>query len=144
MTHWVKIPEARQHYLIDLEQVTAFVCSKNGRLTLWLPDSRMPMVLTRGGNLGTYDRILTYAHALPKPNTMTPWFKLDYDRSIYIINLAKISSFCYGPGQKITFWLPDAGLPIVLTHHSNPASYTTLCQFIEQQTGERLEDGGEV
>ncbi len=139
MAHWVKIPEIRQQYLIDLEQVTAFVCSKNGRLTLWLPESRLPMVLTRGGNLGTYDRILTYAYALPNPNTMTPWFKLDYERSVYIINLTKISSFCHGPGQKITFWLPDAGLPIVLTHHSNPDSYAALCQFIAQQTGQVLE-----
>lgn len=143
VAQWVKISDARQVYLIDLEQITAFVCSRNGRLTLWLPNNTMPLILTREGNANIYAHIFAYATALPTQDPMTAWFKLDYDRSTYIIDLSKISSFCYGPGRKITFWLPDAGLPIVLTHHSNPDSYATLCEFIETQTGQKL-DGREV
>ncbi|MEA5420754.1 hypothetical protein VB712_16095 [Spirulina sp. CCNP1310] len=135
MADWVKIPEHRQIYLVDLEQITAFIHGRNGRLSFWLPNSAIPIVLTQASNPDTYARIAAYTEHLLNTTEPQQWFNLDYDRSTYVVNLARVSSFCYGPGRKVTFWLPDAGLPVILTPQSNGPDYQAVCDFVEGYTG---------
>jgi len=131
---WVKIPEHRQIYLVDLEQITAFIHGRNGRLSFWLPNSAIPIVLTQASNPDTYARIAAYTEHLLNTSEPQQWFKLNYDRSTYVVDLARGGSFCYGPGRKVTFWLPDAGLPVILTPQSNGPDYQAVCDSVKVHT----------
>ncbi|MDB9313063.1 hypothetical protein PN462_08110 [Spirulina sp. CS-785/01] len=138
MAHWVKIQYERQEYIVDLDQVSAFACSPNGRVTFWLPDSSIPIILTRQGNGDDYDKVLNFVHSLKSSSLLGYWIHLCYDRSEYWVDLNRISSFCYTPNSKLTFWLPDASIPIILTKQGDPESYSKLRDFIIRKTGQKI------
>lgn len=135
MAYWVKVKYERNLYIVDLDCVSAFVCASNGRITFWLPDSTTSIVITKLANPDDYQKLLDYTDKIVESSLVGSWVKIFYDRNDYIINLNRISSFCYSYNDKITFWLPDSTLPIILTKQANFKDYKKIVNFIKNKTG---------
>ncbi|WP_414582209.1 hypothetical protein [Scytonema sp. PCC 10023] len=137
MAYWVKIHYERNEYVVNFERVTAFCHERNGRVTFWLPDCAIPIVVNSQNNLEDYQKILDYIqHVTGLGFEKSYWVKILYERNEYIINLDSISSFCHEPTNgRITFWLPNSTLPIVINPVSNPDSYQKVLQYIQNTTG---------
>ncbi|MEC4806828.1 MAG: hypothetical protein SAJ12_15790 [Jaaginema sp. PMC 1079.18] len=139
MGHWVKLNYERQEYIIDLDRISAFALAANGRVTLWLPDSSIPLIFSDQAEPNEYYKILNYIDKITAHPSNEMWMWMECDRQEYIINLHRISSFCHA-GHKIMFWLPDSGIDITLTQQSNPEAYQTLQDFIHRTTGESFSE----
>jgi len=137
VAYWVKIHYERNEYVVNFERVTAFCHERNGRVTFWLPDCAIPIVVNSQNNLEDYQKILDYIqHVTGLGFEKSYWVKILYERNEYIINLDSISSFCHEPTNgRITFWLPNSTLPIVINPVSNPDSYQKVLQYIQNTTG---------
>lgn len=137
MGYWVKIHYERNEYVVNFERVTAFCHERNGRITFWLPDSAIPIVVNSQNNLEDYQKILDYIqHVTGLGFEKSYWVKILYERNEYIINLDSISSFCHEPTNgRITFWLPDSALPIIINPVSNPDSYQKVLEYVQNTTG---------
>jgi hypothetical protein len=138
VAHWVKIKYERQHYIVNLDRLSAFASSPNGRITFWLPDSSIPIVVTQQGDPEDYQKLENYILAIVENSVPGCWVRLFYDRREYFINLNQIASFCYTDKGKITFWIPDSSVPIILTKQNDPESYEKIKDFILQKTDEVL------
>ncbi len=66
---------------------------------------------------------------------MTYWIKLTYDRNTYVIDLDRVTAFCYLPNGRISVALLDGNTTIVVNQQSDPASYQALLDYIEKRTG---------
>lgn len=136
MTYWVKIIYERKQYVINFDRVNAFCYEKNGRVTFWLPDSAIPIVINPQNNLEDYQKILDYLDKVTGLEVENAyWVKIVYERNEYVINLNCISSFCHEANGRITFWLPDGTIPIVINPTSNPDSYKKVLQYVHKTTG---------
>ncbi|MBO3457770.1 hypothetical protein G7B40_021630 [Aetokthonos hydrillicola Thurmond2011] len=136
MAHWVKISYERNEYVINFERVTAFCYEKNGRITFWLPDSAIPVVINPQSNLEDYQKISEYIEKITGLGVEKGyWVKISYERNEYVINLECISSFCQEPNGRITFWLPDSTIPIIINPVSNPESYQKVLDYIQNIIG---------
>jgi hypothetical protein len=137
VAYWVKIHYERNEYVVNFERVTAFCHERNGRVTFWLPDSAIPIVVNSQNNLEDYQKILDYIqHVTGLGFEKSYWVKILYERNEYIINLDSISSFCHEPTNgRITFWLPNSTLPIIINPVSNPDSYQKVLEYIQNTTG---------
>lgn len=137
MAYWVKIHYERNEYVVNFERVTAFCHERNGRVTFWLPDSAIPIVVNSQNNLEDYQKILDYIqHVTGLGFEKSYWVKILYERNEYIINLDSISSFCHEPTNgRITFWLPNSTLPIIINPVSNPDSYQKVLEYVQNTTG---------
>ena len=62
MAYWVKIYYEKKEYVVDFERVTAFCCEPNGRVTFWLPNSAIPIVIIPHNNQEDYQKIIEYIH----------------------------------------------------------------------------------
>ncbi|NJL00910.1 MAG: hypothetical protein HC910_10235 [Spirulinaceae cyanobacterium SM2_1_0] len=138
MAHWVKLSYERQDYVVDLDGVSAFAWTLSGRITFWLPDSALPIVINRQTNPRDYQTLLNYIDLAAASALGSTWLRLSYDRSEYAIDLSRIRSFCYTPNNKLTFWLPDSSLPIILTQQNDPEAYQKVRDFILRKTGQIL------
>lgn len=138
MAHWVKLNYERQDYIVDLDSVSAFACAPNGRITFWLPDSALPIVINRQSNPSDYQSLLDYINDVAACALGSSWLRLNYERSDYIVDLSRIRSFCYSPNQKLAFWLPDSTLPIILTQQGDPEAYQKVRDYILRKTGYAL------
>lgn len=137
MAYWVKIHYERNEYVVNFERVTAFCHERNGRITFWLPDCAIPIVINSQNNLEDYHKILDYIqHVTGLGFEKSYWVKILYERNEYIINLDSISSFCHEPSNgRITFWLPNSTLPIIINPVSNPDSYQKVLEYVQNTTG---------
>lgn len=136
MAHWVKIRYERNEYVINFERVTAFCYEKNGRITFWLPDSAIPVVINPQSNLEDYQKISQYIEKITGLEVEKGyWVRISYERNEYVINLECISSFCQEPNGRITFWLPDSTIPIIINPVSNPQSYHKVVEYIQNIIG---------
>ncbi|MDY7019891.1 MAG: hypothetical protein SWJ54_00835 [Cyanobacteriota bacterium] len=63
---------------------------------------------------------------------MAYWIKILEDRKQYIVNLDRIGAFCAEANQRIKFWLPDCGQPVVVNSQANPDVYQTLQNYIDK------------
>ncbi|WP_138497901.1 hypothetical protein [Nostoc sp. PA-18-2419] len=136
MTYWVKILYERKEYVVNFERVHAFCYERNGRVTFWLPDSAIPIVINPQSNLEDYQKVLNYLECVTELElNYSHWVKIIYEKNEYIINLDCISSFCHEPNGRITFWLPDATIPIIISSLSNPESYQKVVKYVEKATG---------
>jgi hypothetical protein len=68
------------------------------------------------------------------------WLRIFYDRSDYLIDLDQISAFCHSPNGKLTFWLPESSIPVIISTQSDPESYYRVMDFIKQKTGQSFLD----
>ena len=62
---------------------------------------------------------------------MTHWIKVNYNRNAYIIDIESVAAFCLSKNGKLTFWLPDGGLPIFLHPQSNSEAYQTVTNYLK-------------
>ena len=139
MAYWVKILYERKEYVVNFDRVNAFCYEQNGRVTFWLPDSAIPIVINPQSNLEDYQKVLEYLEkviGLEIENAY--WVKIPYEKNEYVINLTCVSSFCQEPNGRITFWLPDGTIPIIINPVSNPDSYKKVLQYIQKATGYSL------
>lgn len=136
MAYWVKILYDRKEYVINFESVNAFCYEKNGRVTFWLPDSAIPIVINPQTNSDDYHKILEYLEKVTGLEVENAhWVKINYERNEYVINLNCISSFCQEANGRITFWLPDGTIPIIINPVSNPDSYGKVLDYVQRTTG---------
>jgi hypothetical protein len=141
VAYWVKIQDQRKEYVINFDRVNAFCYEKNGRLTFWVPNSSIPIVINPRSNWEDYQKIseyIKYAQGIELDTTY--WVTITYDRKEYIINLNCISSFCYEENGRISFWLPDVTFSIIINPVSNPESYKKVVQYLQKHTGFSLPD----
>ncbi len=139
MAYWVKIRHERKEYIVNFERVNAFCYEQNGRVTFWLPDSAIPIIINPQANLEDYQKILDYVErvtGLELENAY--WVKILYERNEYVINLNCINSFCHESNGRITFWLPDRTIPIIINPVSNPGSYQKVMDYVYKATGYSL------
>ncbi|MFH7028063.1 MAG: hypothetical protein ACHBN1_22345 [Heteroscytonema crispum UTEX LB 1556] len=136
MAYWVKIFYERKEYVVNFERVNAFCYEQNGRITFWLPDSAIPIVIHPRNNLDSYHKILQYIERVTGLGFENAhWVKINYERNEYVINLNCISSFCQETNGRITFCLPDGTIPIIINPVSNPDSYSKVMDYIQKTTG---------
>lgn len=135
MPYWVKVTFERNKYLVDLDQVSAFACAPNGKITFWLPDGNFPIIINRQSSLEDYQEILDYLKAVVTKSLTGSWCKIYYDRNQYLIDLDRLASFSYSYNEKLTFWLPNSSIPIILTKQSDPDNYEKILNFITKKTG---------
>ncbi|AVH69724.1 hypothetical protein [Nostoc sp. 'Lobaria pulmonaria (5183) cyanobiont'] len=139
MAYWVKILYERKEYVVNFERVHAFCYELNGRVTFWLPDSAIPIVINPQSNLEDYQKILDYLECVTGLELdCAHWVKIIYEKNEYVINLNCISSFCHEPNGRITFWLPDGTIPIIINPVSNPESYEKVVKYVKKVTGYSL------
>jgi len=136
VANWVKIRYDRNEYVVNFERVTAFCYEQNGRVTFWLPDSAIPIVINPQSNLEDYQKILEYIEQVTGLQfERAYWVRIYYERNEYVINLDCISSYCQEPNGRITFWLPDSSIPIIINPISNPESYYKVVEYLQRVTG---------
>ncbi|HEY9694753.1 MAG TPA: hypothetical protein V6D15_21350 [Oculatellaceae cyanobacterium] len=58
-TSWFRIIYDRSEYIVNLNTVSSFCCSV-GRLKFWLPDSSVPIVLSKNSDPDNYQKLLNY------------------------------------------------------------------------------------
>ncbi|MDZ7952171.1 hypothetical protein [Nostoc sp. DedQUE09] len=139
MAYWVKILYERKEYVVNFECVHAFCYELNGRVTFWLPDSAIPIVINPQSNLEDYQKILDYLECVTGLELdHAHWVKIIYEKNEYVINLNCISSFCHEPNGRITFWLPDGTIPIIINPVSNSESYEKVVKYVQKTTGYSL------
>jgi hypothetical protein len=61
-----------------------------------------------------------------------------YERNEYIIDLNRISSFCHSSSGRLTFWLPDSSIPIIINEQKDQDTYQKILDFIQRKTGHIL------
>ncbi len=140
MAYWLKISYEKKEYVVNFERVSAFCYEQNNRVTFWLPDCAIPIVINPQTNQQDYQKVLEYIqHVTEAELENSYWVKIHYERNEYVINLNCISSFCYEPSNgRITFWLPDGIIPIIINPVSNPESYEKVVSHIQKTTGHFL------
>lgn len=140
MTYWVKFIYDRETYVVDLERIGAFCQSPNGKLTFWLPTSRNPVVIHPRSNPEAYQKVLDYLKKTTQYSLDAYWVKIHYEREEYDIDLNRISSFSCSPGsRKISFYLPDSGMQLIIHPQSNPEDYRKVIEYVHKTTGFHLD-----
>jgi hypothetical protein len=136
VAYWVKILYERKQYVVNFDRINAFCYEQNGRVTFWLPDSAIPIVISPQSNPQDYQKILKYLESVTGLELENAyWVKILYENNEYVINLHCISSFCQESNGRITFWLPDGTIPIIINPINNPESYQKVLQFVHKITG---------
>ena len=138
MAYWVKVTFERNKYIVDLDRVSAFVCAPHGKINFWLPDASLPIIINQQSRPNDYQQLLNYINQISAHSLTGSWITLLYERCEYIIDLNRITSFCYSYSDKLTFWLPDSSTAIVITKQSDPEGYQKLMNFIGQKTGQSI------
>ena len=115
MAYWSKFTYEKSTYIIDLDTISAFSSElDNKRITFWLPNSSLPIILNPQGNHEAYKQVLDYLKKTIDRNSKGSWIKINYDRKEFAIDMNRISSFvCEQNGRLISFFLPDSGTNIV-------------------------------
>ncbi|NEO29362.1 MAG: hypothetical protein F6K36_02685 [Symploca sp. SIO3C6] len=139
--YWLKINYERNEYVVDLDRLSAFACAPNGNITFWLPNSTIPIVINQQSDPEAYQQIFDYIKDIQYMSERLNkefWIKINYERNDYIVNLNYISSFCHSPNNRLTFWLPDSSIPIIINQQKDPDIYQQILDYIERQTGQQL------
>ncbi|MEA5617174.1 hypothetical protein VB711_04885 [Cronbergia sp. UHCC 0137] len=136
MAYWEKIQYLRKVYVINFDRINTFCYENNGRVTFWLPDCAVPIVVNPVSNLEDYRKIFEYTEYLKNAELNDAyWVKISYQKNEYIINLNSINSFYYEENGRLTFWLPDITQPFILHPVSNLDSYKTVVKYLQEKTG---------
>ncbi|MGB3532113.1 MAG: hypothetical protein WBA13_01205 [Microcoleaceae cyanobacterium] len=62
---------------------------------------------------------------------MAYWIKILHERNTYVVDLDSLSAFCIEINQRVQFWLPNSGQPIVINPRSNPDVYHKVVEYIK-------------
>ena len=140
MVYWSKFTYEKSTYIIDLDTISAFSSEPdNKRVTFWLPNSSLPIILNPQGNQDAYKQVLDYLKKTIDRNIKGSWIKLHYDRKEYDIDMSKISSFvCEQNGRLISFCLPDSATNIVVMREGKSDDYQKIQEYIKNITGHSL------
>lgn len=135
MAYWIKVNYERNDYIVDLDRLGAFACAPNGKITFWLPNSAIPIILNQQNNPEGYQQVLEYIQQVSAHSLSGSWIQVSYERNDYVIDLNRISSFCYSAAGRVTFWLPDSSIPLVITEQKDPDTYQKILDYIKRKTG---------
>lgn len=138
MAYWIKVSYERNEYVVDLDRISAFAHAPNGKITFWLTTSSLPIIINRQSNPDDYQTVLDYIQKVMAHSLAATWIKINYERNEYVVDLSRISSFCYSPGGRVTFWLPDSSIPIIINKQSDPDSYNMILEHVKRKTGYSL------
>ncbi|WP_421659238.1 hypothetical protein [Leptothermofonsia sp. ETS-13] len=69
---------------------------------------------------------------------MAYWIKITYDRNTYVIDLDRVTAFCYLPTGRISFALLDGNTTIIVNQQNDPTGYQTILDYVEKRTGQTL------
>lgn len=138
MAYWIRVTYERNEYVVDFDRLSAFARAPNGNITFWLPNSSIPIIINQQSNPEGYQQVLDYVQHVSAHSLSGSWIQVSYERSDYVIDLTRISSFCYSSSGRLTFWLPDSSIPIIINEHKDPDSYQKLLDFIKRKTGHLL------
>jgi hypothetical protein len=140
VVYWSKFTYEKSTYIIDLDTISAFSSEPdNKRVTFWLPNSSLPIILNPQGNQEAYKQVLDYLKKTIDRNIKGSWIKLHYDRKEYDIDISKISSFvCEQNGRLISFCLPDSATNIVVMREGKSDDYQKIQEYIKNITGHSL------
>lgn len=138
MAYWIKINYERDNYVLDLAHISAFACADNGRLTFWLPDSGIPIIINQQSHSKAYQQVLDYIKQVSGYSPFSYWIKINYDRSEYVIDLDQISSFTCTHNGRLSFCLPNSGAAIIIHQQSHPETYQKVLDYVEKKTGHSL------
>ncbi|MEG3843021.1 hypothetical protein [Microcoleus sp. herbarium14] len=140
MAYWSKFTYEKSTYIIDLDTISAFSSElDNKRITFWLPNSSLPIILNPQGNHEAYKQVLDYLKKTIDRNSKGSWIKINYDRKEFAIDMNRISSFvCEQNGRLISFFLPDSGTNIILMREGNSDDYQKIQEYIKNTTGHSL------
>lgn len=70
---------------------------------------------------------------------MAYWIKLTYDRNTYVVDLDRVSAFCYTQNGRISFSVLEGTVTIVINQQSDPDTYQSILEYIEHKTGFSLQ-----
>lgn len=132
MAHWIRFSYERSEYLVDLASIRFFVRDSRLRLSFWLPDSSMPIVLMPHDHAAVYQQVADFIDRLPKPHLTQHWVRFTYDRREYAIDLRTIRAFSRSTNGRLVFWLPDNGQDVVLHPTINAEAYQIVSDYINQ------------
>ncbi len=138
MAYWIKINYERNEYVVDLDRLSAFACAPNGKITFWLPNSAIPIIINKQNNPEDYQQVLEYIQQVSAHSLAGSWIQVSYERNDYVIDLSRISSFCFSSSGRITFWLPDSSIPIIINEQKDQDTYQKLLNYIKRKTGHLL------
>ena len=140
MAYWSKFTYEKSTYIIDLDTISAFSSElDNKRVTFWLPNSSLPIILNPQGNQEAYKQVLDYLKKTIDRNSKGSWIKINYDRKEFAIDLSRISSFiCEQNGRLISFCLPDSANNIILMREGTSEDYQKVQEYIKTMTGHSL------
>lgn len=138
MAYWIRVNYERNEYVIDLDRLSAFACAPNGKITFWLPNSSIPIIINQQSNPEGYQQVLDYVQQVSAQSLSSSWIQVSYERDEYIIDLNRISSFCHSPSARLTFWLPDSSIPIIINEQKDPDTYQKILDYIKRKTGHLL------
>ncbi len=139
MGYWIKINYDRGIYLIDLESISAFSSEvENKRITFWLPNSSLPIILSPQNNLDAYKLVLEYIKKTTERASKGWWVTINYDRKEFFIDLTKMTTFVWEPNGRLSFCLPDSAINIIINPQANVEAYQKINEFIQKTTGHSM------
>jgi hypothetical protein len=138
VAYWIRVTFERNEYVVDFDRLSAFACAPNGNITFWLPNSAFPIIVNQQNNPAGYQQVLDYIQKVSAHSLSGSWIQVSYERNDYVIDLNRISSFCYSPSNRLTFWLPDSSIPIIINEQKDPDTYQKIQDYIQRKTGHVL------
>lgn len=135
MPYWIRINYERSDYVIDLDRIGAFASGLHGKITFWLPNSAHQIIINQQSDPKGYQEVLDYINQVSTNSPSGSWIRIIYERNEYLIDLNQISSFCHSPNGKLTFWLPDSSIPIMLNDQKDSDTYHKILDYIKWKTG---------
>jgi len=138
VAYWLKIEFERNQYVVDLDQINAFICHPQGKIDFYLPHTSVLIVINYHNRPDDYYEIISYLNQITNHSLMGNWLKFLYERKEYIIDLNRLGSFCYSKQGKISFWLPGITTPLIITQEADNQTYAKILNFIERKTGQSL------
>jgi hypothetical protein len=136
---WLSFNYERSDYWVNLHTVHTFRLAEDGRMTFWLRDSGIPIVLQAPLQPQAYARVQAHCQQLsgaiatqPPPPTVH-WLTMAYDRAHYWVDLGAVSAYSRAENGRITFWLPDNGQPIILHPKQDQPAYDDVVAYLVQR-----------
>jgi hypothetical protein len=60
VAYWIKLIYDRNTYIVDLDRVSAFCCTQNGRISFAISDGLVTVIINQQSDPTTYQAIMEY------------------------------------------------------------------------------------